>query len=283
MKNSKALFDDFVNSISLRESRDEIESIAYLTFENIFGLSMTQVLAAKEITDQSLVERLRDAARRINQHEPIQYILGEALFYNRSFIVNPSVLIPRPETEELVRFVVNYTKERRAKFTILDIGTGSGCIAVTLALELPTSKILATDVSEGALRVAEANARKFNAIVNLQKHDVLHEALAFSTDVIVSNPPYIGRDERDLTPINVSKYEPALALFADSDDPLIFYKALVKRAGESLRPNGLLAVEINERFGREVSFLLDEYRFREVDVLKDFCGKDRIVKGILTS
>jgi release factor glutamine methyltransferase len=283
MKNSKALFNDFVNSITLRESRDEIESIAYVTFEKIFGLNMTQVLADKEITDQSLVERLGDVAKRINDHEPIQYILGEALFYNRSFIVNPSVLIPRPETEELVRFVVNYSKETKANLTILDIGTGSGCIAVTLALELPASKIFATDVSEAALRVAEANARELGAIINFQKHDVLNEALAFSTDVIVSNPPYIGLDERDLTPINISKYEPALALFADSDDPLIFYKALVKRAGESLRPNGLLAVEINERFGREVSLLLAEYRFRKVDVLKDFCGKDRIVKGILSS
>jgi release factor glutamine methyltransferase len=283
MKNSKALFKDFIDSITLKDSRNEIESIAYLAFENIFGLTMTEVHAAKEITDHSLVDRLWEIGKRINKHEPIQYILGEALFYNRMFVVNPAVLIPRPETEELVRLVVNHINEKGGDFNILDIGTGSGCIAVTLGLELPSSKIFATDISEEALQTATANARKFGVKVNFQKHDILKDALPFSPDVIVSNPPYIPYDERDAMPANVVEYEPAQALFVDENNPLLFYKTLVARGVESLEGGGLLAVEINERFGRAIHLLFDEYGFREIEILKDVYGKDRIVKGILSS
>lgn len=272
-----------MDSITLKDTRNEIESIAYLTFENIFGLTITEVHAAKEITDQSLVDRLWEIGKRINQHEPIQYIFGEALFYNRTFIVNPAVLIPRPETEELVRLIVNHINEKGGDFKILDIGTGSGCIAVTLALELPASKIFAIDVSEEALETARANATKFGADVNFQKHDILKDALPFSPDIIVSNPPYIPHDERDVMPANVVGYEPALALFVDADNPLLFYKTLVTRGVESLEDGGLLAVEINERFGRDIQLLFEEYGFREIEVLKDVYGKDRIVKGILSS
>ncbi len=283
MKNSKALFKDFMDSITLKDTRNEIESIAYLAFQNIFGLTMTEVHAAKEITDQSLVDQLWEIGKRINQHEPIQYILGEALFYNRTFVVNPAVLIPRPETEELVRLVVNHINEKGGSFKILDIGTGSGCIAVTLALELPSSKIYAIDVSEEALQTAAANARKFGVKVNFQKHDILRDALPFSPDIIVSNPPYIPHDERDAMPVNIVQYEPALALFVDADNPLLFYKTLAMRGVESLEDGGLLAVEINERYGRDIHLLFEGYGFREIEVLKDMYGKDRIVKGILSS
>lgn len=284
MKNSKALFQDFVNRIRLQENRDEIQSIAYLVFETIFGLTKTEVLAAKEMAEESSTNRLDDIVSRINAHEPIQYILGEAPFYGRMFRVNPSVLIPRPETEELVRLVIDFVHQTSGTdFQILDIGTGSGCIAVTLSLELPGARVHATDVSNEAIHVATTNAEKLGAKVQFQNQDVLTSKLLFSSDIIVSNPPYIEWGERNIMSRNVVEYEPALALFVDSPDPLQFYKAIVHQAKESLRSNGLLAVEINERFGREVHELFIENNFKTVQVIRDIFGKDRIVKGILSS
>src|SRR5687768_5844421 len=151
MKNSKTLFQDFVSRIRLDESRDEIESIAYLVFENLFHLNKAEILTGKIIAESSS-EKLHDVITRINQHEPIQYILGNAHFYGRIFSVTPSVLIPRPETEELVRTVINFVREETiGKTRILDIGTGSGCIAITLSLELSDTDVFAMDVSEQAL------------------------------------------------------------------------------------------------------------------------------------
>lgn len=283
MKNSKNLFQDFVNRIGLQESDDEIQSIVYLVFETIFGLTKTEVLAGKEIAEESLI-RLDEIISRINEHEPIQYILGEAAFYGRIFQVNPSVLIPRPETEELVRLVIDFVHQNnKADIEIVDIGTGSGCIAVTLSLELPHARVVGTDVSDEALQIAAANAEKLEANVQFQNQDILSSRLSFSCDIIVSNPPYIEWVEHDTMPKNVVEYEPPLALFVDSPDPLLFYKAILHQAKESLRSGGLLAVEINERFGREVHQLFIEHNFKAVQVIPDIFGKNRIVKGILSS
>lgn len=283
MTNSKTLLMDFIDSLTLPESRGELESIAYLTLENILGLSKTQVLSAIEIDDDVSINRLKQVITRLNRHEPIQYILGEALFFGRSFNVNPSVLIPRPETEDLVRLVIDHSKRRNKKCKIADIGTGSGCIAVTLALELPDCEIIATDVSDDALNVAAGNAHRLDAKVRFEQHDILAEILPFSIDIIVSNPPYISRDERDNMPKNVVHFEPDRALFVDAGNPLVFYRALLSRAKESLLPHGMLAVEINERYGEEICQLLTDRNFQEVEVVKDVYGKDRIVKGILSS
>ncbi len=282
MKNSKTLFQDFLSRITLPESRDEIQSIAYLVFENIFGFSKTDVLIDKEIVEPSQENKLEEIVQRINTHEPIQYILGEAAFYGRMFTVNPSVLIPRPETEELVRCVINFVHQTNKAGKIIDVGTGSGCISVTLALELPGSEIFATDISASALQVASDNALKKGVQVQFLKHDILRTSLPVSADVIVSNPPYVTRSEQNTMSANV-KYEPELALFVDSENPLVFYKVLIEKAKESLRPNGLLAVEINERFGEEVLQLFRSHKFEHVQVLSDLYGKDRIVKGILSS
>jgi release factor glutamine methyltransferase len=283
MKNSKTLFQDFVNRITVQESREEITSIAYLVFENLFGFSKTDVLSEKEI-QYSRDNDLNEIVERVNRHEPIQYILGQAAFYGRSFTVNPSVLIPRPETEELVRFILNFLGQSNTiNRQIIDIGTGSGCIAITLFLELSDAKIFATDVSERALQIASHNALKMNAQVQFLKHDILESPLPFQADIIVSNPPYIGLDERNTLSKNVVDYEPDLALFVDSKDPLVFYRALIKRAKESLGENGLLAVEINERYGQDVCQLFRDHKFDDVYVLQDVFGKDRIVKGILSS
>ena len=165
---------------------------------------------------------------------------------------------------------------------IIDIGTGSGCIAITLAVELPQAKLFATDVSARALEVATANAQKFSANVTFIHNNILTQKLPFTVDVIVSNPPYIARGERNVLPANVVDYEPELALFVDSNDPLLFYRMLLSRAKESLNRSGTLAVEVNERFGRETFELFREQSFKDVELIRDVYGKNRIVKGVLS-
>ena len=285
MTNSKTLFRDFVNGIELLESRDEIQSMAYLVFENILGLTKTTILAEESVNlTPAIRNRLDEIVARINRFEPVQYILGESFFYGRRFKVNPAVLIPRPETEELVRLVIDFVrKSNRNNCRVLDIGTGSGCIAITLALELNDIEVFGTDISEEGLATASANAQKLKASVKYLNHDVLNSKLPFSIDIIASNPPYIGWDEFNTMSKNVVDYEPKVALFVDSDDPLLFYKAIVKRAKESLTPGGLLAVEINERFGKEVQRLFLANDLAEVEIIQDAFGKDRIVKGVLSS
>jgi release factor glutamine methyltransferase len=281
MKNSKTLFQDFVSKITLTENDDELRSIGYLTFENVFGLSRADIFSEKKIQDSTLVNKLETILERINNHEPIQYVLGESWFYERSFVVNPSVLIPRPETGELVRVVLEFVHQtKKQNCRIIDIGTGSGCIAVTLSLELPHADIVAVDVSDDALRVAALNADRLKAKVSFKNLDILANSLLSPADIIVSNPPYIAWSEYDGMSKNVVDYEPHSALFVDSKDPLLFYKAIIRCSKESLRANGLLAVEINERFGTEVYQLFVENNFRHVTLIKDMFGKDRMVKGI---
>ncbi len=284
MKNSKTLFQDFVERVTLKESQDEIKSMAYLVFESVFGWSRTDVLSEKIVSENINKEELERIIQRINLQEPVQYILGEAAFYGRIFTVNPSVLIPRPETEELAGLVINFVRQTGEAHTrIIDVGTGSGCIAVTLALELPAAKIFATDLSEAALKVATHNAAKLGGKVEFIRHDVTRSQLPFTADIIVSNPPYIAKSERLNMQTNVIGYEPEMALFVDSQDPLLFYKVLVTQAKESLSSHGLLAVEINERYGNEVHQLFQSNSFKEVQLVQDLFGKDRIVKGILSS
>ena len=285
MMNSKTLFRDFVNGIELLESREEIHSMAYLVFENIFGLTRTAILAEESVNlNETTRNRLDEIVARINRFEPVQYILGESFFYGRSFNVDRAVLIPRPETEELVRLVIDFVrKSNRKNYRVLDIGTGSGCIAITLALELNDIEVIGTDTSSEALVTASANAQKLKASVKYLNHDVLNSKLPFSVDIIASNPPYIGWDQFNTMSKNVVDYEPKVALFVDSEDPLLFYKAIAKRARESLTPGGLLAVEINERFGKEVQRLFLANDLVEVEIIQDTFGKDRIVKGVLSS
>lgn len=283
MKNSKTLFNDFVKQITLNESAEEILSIAYLVFENVLRLSRTEILSSKIIEASPSDEgRLLKIADRINQHEPIQYILGEADFFGRKFFVNNSVLIPRPETEELVRLMIDHSK-RKNGLKILDIGTGSGCIPTTLALEIPGSKVYATDVSEGALTVAEQNAKRNDASVEFIHHDILKEPIPLEgLDIIVSNPPYISKSEMQEMRHNVVDFEPHLALFVPNDDPLLFYRAIISKSRSALNKGGVLAFEINERFGKDVADLFLTSGFKEIKIHKDLSGKDRIVTGILS-
>lgn len=279
MNNSKTLFQDFVKRISLTLDNDEVTRMAYMVFHYLFGISSTGILAEKQVNfSESDKGRLSEIASRINANEPIQYILGEAEFFGRTFKVNRSVLIPRPETEELVREVKHAVK---GDVSILDIGTGSGCIPITLAFEIPDSKIFATDISNEALTLANENAQRLKAKVDFFKHDILKEDLKLGDlDIIVSNPPYIALSEKNTLQPNVVNFEPHLALFAPENDPLLFYRVIAGKARHALKTGGMLCVEINERFGDEVKQLFFDHGFKEAAVVKDISGKDRIVKGV---
>lgn len=276
MTNSKTIFNDLVNRISLDD--EERKAVAYIVMDHFFGLSKTDIAAGKSVKGE--IKDLDDVVRRINQHEPVQYVIGEAEFYGRKFRVNSSVLIPRPETEELVRTVLSLAR-KKTSLRILDIGTGSGCIPITLALELRHASVFAIDVSDRALQTATENARALNAAVNFRRIDFLYEGLHEEPfDIIVSNPPYIAASEKSSMSSNVVDYEPHLALFVPDDDPLIFYRAIATKSGTMLKQGGKVAVEINERLGAEVVRLFSEAGFGEVKLIRDISGKDRIITAV---
>lgn len=289
MKNSKTLFREIIARISLKETPEEIQTIVYLLLEHFFLLSRTDVMLGKMIPYGSpAAAQMLKVIERINQGEPIQYVIEHEFFFGRRFHVNPSVLIPRPETEELVRVVLAH-KDRLTgsegttrPLRVLDVGTGSGCIAITMSLELQNAEVFATDVSTAALSVASGNADALSAHLTFVEHDILREDLPFDNlDIAVSNPPYVTVRERTSMQPTVTGFEPHLALFVPNDDPLIFYGNIFKKAARALRPQGLLAVEINERFADEVSGLFYQHGFTEVVVTRDISGKDRIVTGFL--
>jgi release factor glutamine methyltransferase len=273
--NSKVLFQSLVKAITLDEAREEIESIAFTLLRGRTGLSRGEILTARETW--VTVADLADDINRINSQEPVQYVVGTAEFYRREFLVNPSVLIPRPETEVLVSSALNHQKHLRDSCRILDIGTGSGCIAVTLALESPSSVVTAIDVSEDALKIALKNSERLGAKVNFQKHDFLQTALPEGKwELIVSNPPYVMDKEAHLMKANVTRFEPHLALFVPDDNPLLFYEAIARKGKDLLTDDGAVIVEINEKMGKETADLFLSYGYLAA-VIKDLDGKDRIV------
>ena len=280
MTNSKELFLDLASRVTLAEDKGEIHSLVYLLLEKILNLSKTDILCEKHIkVDQP--ELLVSYITRINQHEPLQYILGEAEFYGRIFMVNPSVLIPRPETELLVHEVIQQAKIQKPNLSILDIGTGSGCIAITLALEIKNSEVTAIDISDTAIECAKQNAFRFHANVRFDKHDVLLQPINGMFDFIVSNPPYIAVEEKTEMDANVLDYEPHLALFAPKDDPLLFYKSIAAKSKAALLPGGSVWVEINARFGNEVKEIFESEGFHKARIIRDLDNKDRIVTAML--
>ena len=269
-KSASALFRRMVSAITINESAGEIESIVYLVLHSLFGVRREHIMAGKELTYDET--ELDEIISRINNNEPVQYVLQEAEFFGRLFFVDKNVLIPRPETEMLVQEVIGFAKDKHAR--ILDIGTGSGCIAVTLACELPEATVLATDISNSAIDVAHKNSLTFNTYIEFFVNDVLVDELP-EADIIVSNPPYIARAESTSMAPNVVDHEPHLALFVDDKDPLIFYRSIAEKA------KGMKAVfvEINERFGNEVKSIFEKNGFK-TEIIKDIDNKDRIVKAI---
>ena len=281
--NSKVLFNDLVKAITIDESVDEIQAMVYIILENTLRVSRTDVLTEKDVSFPSADENaIWNIVRRINSQEPIQYVFGWTEFYGRRFKVNPDVLIPRPETEELVSLVKEYIKTRNILGPrMLDVGTGTGCIAVTLALEIPGSKVFASDISETALETARQNAAELKGVVGFLNHNIIDQDIPVEQlDVVISNPPYIPLSEKSSMKNNVIRFEPPLALFVSDGDPVVFYRAIASKAFASLHSGGLLAVEINERFGSDVASILVGAGFADVRILKDLFNKERIVKGI---
>lgn len=249
-----------------------------MVMEECFNLSHTDILLGKDshISEEKQT-RLKEITRRLLKNEPIQYILGYAWFCGHRFNVRNGVLIPRPETELLVDKVLEIAKmhieDTRTK--ILDIGTGSGCIAVSLALA--GHKVTAMDISEDALNIAQENASILNADVNFVHENILHpSASSEQWDIIVSNPPYICLHEAEEMERNVLDHEPHLALFVPDTDPLIFYRAIASFAMSHLAPNGWLCLEINQAFPDETTQLLSSFGFRDITIIPDQYGKNRI-------
>jgi len=268
--NSKAVFHEIKSKLTL-DDPEEVQAVALALMEKYYGLTLTDILAEKEIDSQDFTEIIT----RLNQHEPLQYILGEAEFFGRKFLVNPSVLIPRPETELLVREVL---KMKLNAPKILDVGTGSGCIAITLSLEIQNSKVYAIDVIQNALATANANSKKLGANVSFLQLDFLNDSLQLEpVNLIVSNPPYVRNSEKRSMNSNVLDYEPHQALFVSDQDPLIFYKAIASKSKTLLNASGKVFVEINENFGKEVKDLFESSGLKEVKIIKDLDGKDRII------
>lgn len=277
MINSKTLFHQLLNNITLSETADEIKSILHSVFEKEFGFNSTDIIAEKQLLAGS-DERLNEIIKRINANEPVQYILEEAYFFGRTFLVNRNVLIPRPETE----LIISIAKEFQfITPQILDIGTGSGCLAVSLALEFPSAQVYAIDISEKALAVANENAIRLLARVTFFQLDILNESPAQQDfDLIVSNPPYVMENEKMTMNSNVLDFEPAQALFVPDHDPLIFYREIANKGRQLLKIGGRVVVEINEKFGKEVKELFEHTGY-STTVVTDLNGKDRIVSAQL--
>ena len=268
----------------------EAKAIVRLVLDECYGLSWADVLGGKvselSANDQTELEKIM---LRLEKGEPVQYIIGVADFCGRQFHVEPGVLIPRPETEELCRMVIEEReisqKGQSPLCEILDIGTGSGCIAITLALELPDAKVTAWDISDDALRIASANAKALSASVNFQHHDALDSSLFTlhsslpKWDFIVSNPPYICRKEADGMDKNVLGYEPHEALFVPDDDPLLFYRTIARYATKALKPNGKLFFEINPLYADDLTHLLGKMLCYNAEILNDQFGKPRFLKA----
>jgi len=261
----------------------EIKAITELVFEHFLGYSNTDLILKLDNTlNNNEVKSIYSTLHRLKDFEPIQYIIGQCQFYNCIFKVNHNVLIPRPETEELLEWIIK-DHNHSERIRILDIGTGSGCIAVALAVSLKKALISACDISEKALNIASQNAEKNKARVSFFKLDILnppnYSKESFEFEIIVSNPPYVMKKEKALMQKNVLDFEPELALFVDDDDPLLFYKAIINYAHLHLKAPGNLYLEINEKFGREITDLLESSGYIKIEVKKDINGKSRMVKG----
>lgn len=267
--------------LSAIQEKRECHAITQQLLEHYCQLDAVRIVLNESITLSPTQNKLLSAAiKRLQKQEPIQYVLGKASFLGRYFQVTPAVLIPRPETEAFVRYIINNNPQPGRR--ILDIGTGSGCIAITLKKELLNATIHALEVDPQALHVAQNNAQQLSAVVHWIQRDVLHDPLPNQRwDIIVSNPPYVRNSEKAQMHLRVLAYEPAQALFVPDENPLLFYDKIVGLAPQHLTPAGKLYLEINETMGTAVARLLTDTGFKEVYIKQDLHGKDRWVVGTL--
>ncbi len=252
----------------------EAENLALWLMEEYLELSRREIFDSRPV--HRIPEALWQAWEELKTGKPIQYVLGKAPFYGRTFLVDSNTLIPRNETEELVHLIIKENKEAGLK--ILDVGTGSGCIPISLALEMRDAEVFGLDISLKALEVAEKNAAELHAKVLFFQQDILADLPAVNDlDILVSNPPYIPDQQKSEMHSNVLDFEPGLALFVPDQDPLLFYRNIAEKGKKMLKPLGKLYFEIHEDFGKEVVSLLKEKGYSEIRLLKDLNGKNRMV------
>lgn len=260
----------------------ELNPILSILTEHITGWNqLHQALNKEAILTAAQTQAFETATAELKAGKPIQHITGKAWFMGEAYTVNENVLIPRPETEELVDWILEYAEIKGAALRILDIGTGSGCIAIALKKALPESNVSAIDISTNALKVAAENARVLNAEIEFIPLDILNTAfLPNQYDVIVSNPPYIPMQEIENMETQVAAHEPNIALFVPDEDPLVFYKAIARLAKLHLKPNGQLFFEIHFDQGEAMISMLDEMHFH-AELREDLFGKDRMIRASL--
>ena len=253
----------------------EVKNLTMMICCDILGYQAVDVYLGKDINlSESKQQELENILARMRKNEPIQYIRGVTDFYGMRFCVAQGVLIPRPETAELVELIL---RENPDATTLLDIGTGSGCVAISLSRHLPEAKVTAWDVSGDALTIAQRNNELLGTSVAFEQHDVLTYEGEGAFDVIVSNPPYVTEAERSGMDANVLEWEPELALFVPDDDPLRFYRRIALLGKTLLASGGKLYFEINQAYGGATACMLEEMGYRHIRVLKDLFGNDRIV------
>ena len=265
----------------------EAKAIARLVYEVRFGLSFSDICLGKDTQlSANSQEELKGIAERLLQQEPVQYVLGQAAFCGRNFIVNKHVLIPRPETEELCYWIVSQEDNSlEDPINILDIGTGSGCIAITLAAEMSKAKVTAWDITTEALKVAEENAKRNYVHVSYERVDALHiptdilQQTTKSFDFIVSNPPYICNNERAHMESNVVNYEPHTALFVPDNDALLFYRAIAQYGQTALKEGGWLYFEINPIYANILTEMLNKMAYHHIEIKEDQFGKQRMIRA----
>jgi len=281
LKEIKTIFHQELDVIYPKE---EVDAFFYRLIEHYlkldrFVLVLQPNLAITKEEEQPIFEALAG----LKLEKPLQYILGTAHFMDLELKVNENVLIPRPETEELVEWILEECQVKPSRdLKILDIGTGSGCIAMALAKGLPNAKVYALDVSEEALKVAQENAESNQVEIEFIQMDVLNpNNLELKFDIIVSNPPYVRELEKHEIKNNVKAYEPSLALFVPDEDALLFYRAIIAFAEKHLLEKGHLYLEINQYLGKETKALLEAHNFSEIELRKDLFGNDRMLKGKL--
>ena len=262
----------------------EAANISNLILENITGLqNMDRVLKKDVHLDLDSERLLNQYIIRLRNYEPVQYVLSEAWFFGFPFYTDKNVLIPRPETEELVQWIIN-DNEARQELSIFDVGTGSGCIPISLKKKLKTANIYSCDISDGALTVAKRNAAALNADISFRLLNVLDRNTWTNippVQIIVSNPPYIPLTEKISMGENVVAHEPLLALFVDDDDPLVFYKAIAELGTQKLFPSGAVYVETHEAFARETARVFESAPYDKVEIRTDMQGKQRMIKASL--
>ncbi len=278
----KELKNLFHNELAFLYPKTEIDSFFYLSIDEYLNLQkIDTVLQSDFIVCVEKLKLFNSTIHRLKREEPIQYIFWKTEFYGFPFIVNKHTLIPRPETEELVSWVLDTIQESyKKRISILEIGTGTGCIPISIKKNLPNSDVFTVDISEKAIEIAKQNAKLNDVTIHFEKVDILStSSLKRKYDIIISNPPYVRELEKEKMSNNVLNYEPENALFVKDNNPLIFYKKITELAISHLNKKGFLFFEINEYLGDETKRLIEEIGFKKVKIKKDIFGKDRMIKA----